>query len=125
MSDNSPNIVGFCCNYTLDVDENVLRSSGLLPENIKLIKVSCSGKVEVNQILDAFTNGACAVFVAGCINGTCHNLKGSKKAEKRVGHVKEILKELDMRPELVDMFYVSRKETEPVLKVINEMIKRV
>jgi F420-non-reducing hydrogenase iron-sulfur subunit len=125
MSGNSPNIVGFCCGYTLDVDDNVLKKSGLLQENVKLIKVSCSGKIEVNQLLDAFTDGASAVFVAGCANGTCHNLKGSKSAEKRVGYAKEILKEMDMNPDLVEMFFVPRKETEPVLRAVKEMLSRV
>lgn len=120
-----PNIVGFCCNYTIDIDAETLKKNGLLDENVKIKKIACSGKLEVNEILDEFTNGAEAVFVAGCKEGTCHNLKGSNSAEKRVGYVKEILSELDMDPQLVEMFYVPRKETEPVLYAIKEMQRRV
>jgi len=125
MAETSSRIVGFCCNYTGRVDEGILRDTGLASEGVTIEYLPCTGKLEVTAILSALEAGAEAVFVAGCDEGTCHNISGSRMAGKRVGHVKEILGELDMDPSRVEMFYVQRGEIEPVVLAAREMARRV
>ncbi len=114
-------IVGFCCNYTANVESEVLKEAGLLPEQVEIRRLPCTGKLEVNAVLDAFINGASGVFVAGCKIEECHNLSGSQRASKRVGYVKELLKELDIDPARVEMVFVPRGEAEPILEAARNM----
>ncbi|MDA8163089.1 MAG: hydrogenase iron-sulfur subunit [Desulfobacteraceae bacterium] len=124
MSTDSPRVVGFCCNYTVAASSGAFKEAGLLPENVHIKRLPCTGRLEVSAVLDAFTEGADAVFVAGCPLDGCHNLTGSKQAGKRVGHVKVILKELDMDPRRVEMFFVPRGEAGPVVDAAREMARR-
>jgi F420-non-reducing hydrogenase iron-sulfur subunit len=125
LSINGNKIVGFCCNYTSRISEEALKNADLVSEEVSLKRVPCTGSLEVAQMLSAFENGADAVFVAGCTEGTCHNLSGSYRANKRVQNTKKILKELEINPGLLEMFFVERGETEPIVKAVEEMQKRL
>jgi len=118
-------IKGFCCNYTLSVDVETLKEEGLVPPDLVIERLPCTGRLEVPEMLDAFTDGAEAVFVVGCEMDKCHNLSGSARASKRVAHVKKIIEELDMDPGLVEMFFAGRGESEPVVEAARLMNSRV
>ena len=124
LSINGNKIVGFCCNYTSRISEEALKNAGLVSEEVSLKRVPCTGSLEIAQMLSAFED-ADAVFVAGCTEGTCHNLSGSFRANKRVQNTKKILEELEISPGLLEMFFVERGETEPIVKAVEEMQKRL
>lgn len=117
-------IKGFCCNYTLSVEPEALKSEGLISKNVVIERLPCTGRLEVPQLLDSFTEGCGAVFVVGCQLGKCHNLSGSRRASKRVAQAKKILDELDMDPSLIEMFFAGRGQTEPVVEAANLMAAR-
>ncbi len=118
-------VKGFCCNYTIGVDVDALVKEGMVPKGLEIERLPCSGRLEVEQLLDAFTQGADAVFVVGCEPETCHNLTGSRRAAKRVLACKKIISELGMDQGLVEMFFAGRGETEPVIKAARTMAERV
>ncbi len=120
----SAKIKGFCCNYTASVSVDALKEAGLVPENFEMERLPCSGRLEVPQLLEAFEQGADAVFVAGCMIDECHNLSGSRRASKRVGQAKKIIQELGIDQGLVEMFFVGRGETGPVVDAVREMASR-
>jgi coenzyme F420-reducing hydrogenase delta subunit len=121
----SHRITGFCCNYTITVDEETLKSEGLVPEGLEIRRLPCTGRVEVAELLDAFASGADAVFVAGCDMDKCHNMSGSRRAAKRVKYAKQLIEELDMDPGLVEMFFAGRGENEPVVNAARTMASRL
>ncbi len=126
MAEQAGKIIGFCCNYTTQSSAEPLKEAGILPEGVELRRLSCTGKLEVSTILEAFNKEkADLVFVAGCPEEECHNFSGSRRASRRVKYTKQILKELDIDPERVEMFFVARQETEPVVEAAKEMLKRL
>ena len=59
MSDFEPVIIGFVCNECVYAAADLAGTSRLsYPANIKLIRVPCSGQVDMVHILRAFENGA-------------------------------------------------------------------
>lgn len=61
-----PEILGFCCHYCAYAAADLAGSMRLnYPPNVKIIKLPCSGKIDVLYILKAFEEGADGVFVAG------------------------------------------------------------
>jgi F420-non-reducing hydrogenase iron-sulfur subunit len=120
----SAKIKGFCCNYTASVGVDALKEAGLVPEDFEMERLPCSGRLDVPQLLEAFEQGADAVFVAGCMIDECHNLSGSRRASKRVGQAKKIIQELGIDQGLVEMFFVGRGETGPVVDAVREMASR-
>ena len=118
-------IAAFCCNYTASVATDTLREAGLITESLDIKKLPCTGRIEVHALLDAFEQGSEAVFVAGCRADECHNLSGSRRAEKRVGYTKKLLKELNIDPGRIEMFFVRCGETQPIVEAVREMTKRI
>ncbi len=111
MSEFIPYIQAFCCHYTSQQTcaegGDGLKDTGF-PDNVVLSRVPCTGKLQVSSLLKAFEDGADAVYVVGCPIDSCHNVKGSQRAAKRVGAVKKALSELDIESERIEMFHLER-----------------
>jgi len=107
----TPDIRLFSCHYTSQQgcahEGKELQELGF-PENIHLTRVPCTGKLEISTMLKAFEDGADAVYVVGCPVDSCHNVKGSQRAAKRVAAVCEMLQELDVEPERARMYHLNR-----------------
>ena len=61
------------------------------PDTIRIIRVPCTGKVDVIHILRAFEKGADGVYVVGCLEGECRFENGNLRARRRVEQAKTIL----------------------------------
>jgi coenzyme F420-reducing hydrogenase delta subunit len=77
------------------------------PPNVKIIKVPCTGRVDVIHILKALEDGADGVMVAGCLEGDCHYQSGNLRAKKRVTYVQQILDQIGFGAERVAMYNLS------------------
>ncbi len=95
------------------------------PPNVKIIKVPCTGRVDAIHMLKAFESGADGVFVAGCLEGECHYLRGNLRAKKRVAHVKELLEECGMGGERVAMYNLSSAQGQRFAEICREMTEKV
>ncbi len=62
-----------------------------IPPNVRIIHAPCTGKIEMEHILDAFHKGIDGVLVAGCLEGGCHFLEGNLRARKRTDRIREML----------------------------------
>jgi len=74
-----------------------------LPDNVKIIQIPCTGRVEILHLLKPFEEGADGVYVAGCQEDSCQYVSGIAQATKRVTHVKKILEELSIEPDRIDV----------------------
>ena len=128
MSDFTPDIRAFCCHYTsqqtCSEGTERLREDGL-PESVSLFRVPCTGKIKVSTLLQAFEDGVDAVYVVGCPVDSCHNVKGSQRAAKRVGAVKRALSELDVEADRIEMFHLERGFHPEFIAVAREMDRKI
>ena len=95
------------------------------PTNIKIVKLPCTGKVDVLYLLKAFQSGADGVYVAGCMEGDCHYLTGNLRARKRVEYAKTILDEVGIGGERLAMYNMSAAQATRFVEVANEMNERI
>ena len=106
-----PNIIAFCCHYCAFTAADLAGTMRLqYPPNVRIIRLPCTGKVDVNMLLNAFCAGADGVMVAGCEEGSCHFIQGNLRAKKRVQYAKKLLGEIGMNPERLEMFYIAASE---------------
>ncbi len=123
-----PDIRLFSCHYTSQQscahEGKELQELGF-PENVHLTRVPCTGKLEVATLLKAFEDGADGVYVVGCPTDGCHNVEGSQRAAKRVAAVRDALQELDVEPERVNMYHLSRGLHPEFVDAANEMNQRI
>jgi coenzyme F420-reducing hydrogenase delta subunit len=95
------------------------------PTNIKIVKLPCTGKIDVLYLLKAFQSGADGVYVAGCMEGDCHYLTGNLRARKRVEYAKKILDEVGIGGERLAMYNMSAAQATRFVEVANEMNERI
>ncbi len=124
----TPDIRLFSCHYTSQQscahEGKELQELGF-PENIRLTRVPCTGKLEVATMLKAFEDGADGVYVVGCPADGCHNVEGSQRAAKRVAAVQEALQELDVEPERAKMYHLPRGLHPQFIDAAREMNQRI
>jgi F420-non-reducing hydrogenase iron-sulfur subunit len=95
------------------------------PTNIKIIKLPCTGKIDVVYLLKTFLSGADGVYVAGCMEGDCHYLTGNLRARKRVEYAKKILDEVGIGGERLEMYNMSAAQGPRFVEVANEMNEKI
>lgn len=95
------------------------------PTNVKIVKVPCTGRVDIIHVLKAFEYGADGVYLTGCLEGECHFLKGNIRARKRVEHLKELLTECGIGGERVAMYNLSSAQGQRFAEIAREMTEKV
>jgi F420-non-reducing hydrogenase iron-sulfur subunit len=95
------------------------------PANIKIVKLPCTGRVDVLYLLKIFEDGADGVYVAGCMEGDCHFLTGNLRARKRVEYVKKILDDVGIGGNRVEMYNMSAAQGPRFVEVAMEMMDRI
>ncbi|KKM09180.1 heterodisulfide reductase subunit MvhD [Clostridiales bacterium PH28_bin88] len=126
MAEFQPKIVAFCCYYCAYSAADLAGSMRLqYPPNIRLVEMPCSGKTDVRVLLEAFENGADGVYVAGCMEGDCHFLKGNIMAKRRVKALKKLLDEIGIGGERVEMFNLSSAMGPRFAEIAREFTERI
>ncbi len=80
------------------------------PPALRIIRVPCTGKVDVIHMLRAFEKGADGVCVVGCVEGDCRFKTGNFRARKRVEQVQKILDAVGTGGERARMYNLSSGE---------------
>ena len=124
--ERKPIILAFCCHYCAYAAADLAGSMRLkYPADVRVLRLPCTGKVEIDFLMRAFERGADAVVVAGCLEGGCHFQEGNLRARKRTERVKEYLKEIGLEPERLEMFNLSSAEGTRFAEIIQEMGERL
>ncbi|MEW6618442.1 MAG: hydrogenase iron-sulfur subunit [bacterium] len=128
MTNNNfePEIVAFCCHYCAYGAADLAGSMRLnYPANVKIIKLPCTGKVDILYLLKAFEDGADGVYVAGCLEGNCHFIDGNIKAKRRVARAKKLLDETGIGGNRLEMFNMSASMGPKFAEVAREMTNKI
>ena len=121
-----PQIVAFCCHYCAFAAADLAGSMRLrYPPNILVVLLPCTGRVDVLHLLRAFEKGTDGVFVAGCLEGTCHFLEGNLQAKRRVAYTKQLLDAVGVGGDRLDMFNLSSSEGPRFAEIATEMTDRI
>ncbi len=125
MQEFKPKIVAFYCSNCASSAAEISNKLGLfLPENIKLINVPCTGRIEILHLLKAFENGADMVYVVGCQEDSCQYINGILKLKKRVAHVKNMLEQIGIEPQRLEVFSLYAGKGQDFVNIANEMLNR-
>ena len=95
------------------------------PGTIRVVRVPCTGKVDVLHILRAFEKGADGVYVVGCLEGDCRFENGNLRARKRVEQAREILNAIGIGGDRVQMYNLSSGEGTKFAEFAIEMTEKI
>jgi F420-non-reducing hydrogenase iron-sulfur subunit len=119
-------IVAFCCHYCAYAAADLAGSLRLqYPPSVRVVKLPCTGKLDVLLVLDAFEHGADGVMVAGCLEGDCHYQQGNLNAKRRVNYLRPLLQQIGLEPERVRMFNLSSAMARQWAEAVTEMDEAV
>jgi F420-non-reducing hydrogenase iron-sulfur subunit len=121
----NPEIIGFACSYcTFKASEMAGSLRMKYPDGVKLVQVPCSSRVDPAFIIKAITEGADAVFVAGCHPGDCHFIKGNYFTRRKVAALKEMFDAFSMK-ERLRLFWVSAAEARRFVDKVTTMYSEI
>ena len=104
-------ILVFACNWCSYAGADFAGVSRLqYPSNARLIRTMCSGRVDKKFIWRAFEKGAPVVLVSGCHFGDCHYIDANHWAKKRVEKIWKKMEKLGIRPERLQLEWISAAE---------------
>jgi F420-non-reducing hydrogenase iron-sulfur subunit len=95
------------------------------PTNVRIVKLPCSGRVDIIHLMKAMEGGADGVYVAGCLEGDCHYQAGNLRAKKRVAFVREILDKIGIGGERVAMYNLSAGQGPRFAEIAREMTEKI
>ena len=115
-------ILGFACNWCSYAGADYAGVSRLqYPPNVRLIRTMCSGRVDEKFIWHGFLKGAPVVLVSGCHIGDCHYIDANHWTEKRVEKVQKKMTKLGIRPERLQLEWISAAEGVRFSEVMQHM----
>ena len=126
MKAENNRIIAFCCEHSAYQAADSAGRMGLhYPGNIRIIRVPCAGRVDVQHILKAFEKGAAGVLVMGCQEGACQHLTGNTRAKERVKYSEMLLEEVGIDSGRVGMFNLAPNSPYKFVQIANEINERI
>ncbi len=126
MEKFEPTIIAFCCHFCAYTAADLAGTMRLqYPANIRIVRIPCTGKIDVRFLLEAFEKGADGVYVAGCLEGDCHFLTGNLRAKKRVAMAKRILEDAGIGGDRLEMYNMSAAMGPRFAEVAREMTEKI
>jgi F420-non-reducing hydrogenase iron-sulfur subunit len=93
---------------------------------IRLVRVMCTGRVDLSFVLRAFLNGADGVFVGGCRLNECNYVtQGNWDALNMVTLCKKILEHIGLNPERLRIEFMTSGEGNLFTEVVNDFTRKV
>jgi coenzyme F420-reducing hydrogenase delta subunit len=117
-------IIVFCCeNSALKAAEAIVDQSVLA--GVELVRLPCSGKIEIGLVLKCFEQDAAGVLILACPLDNCKYLTGNFRAQKRVETIKQALRNAGYNENCVRLDFISSVDTHKFVKTVNELKEQI
>jgi coenzyme F420-reducing hydrogenase delta subunit len=122
----NPEIIAFCCNYCAHSAAALAGSQRMqYPAGVRIIATPCTGKLEMEHILDAFEKGIDGILIVGCLEGGCHFVDGNMRARKRTDRIRSILDEIGLGSERLKMVNLSDAMASAFVQNMHEAVETI
>lgn len=121
-----PKIIGFLCNWCTYTGADLAGTARIqYPPNIRVIRMMCSGGVDMVYVMKALLEGADGVLIGGCHPGDCHYQSGNFKARRRVAILKKVLQQLGFEEDRIWLRWISASEGKKFANTVTEMVEHL
>jgi len=104
-------ILAFACNWCSYAGADFAGTSRLqYLTPVRIIRTMCSGRVSETFLWHAFGRGVPVILVSGCHINDCHYIDANHWTEKRVLKMRKKMEKLDIRPDRLQLEWVSAAE---------------
>jgi len=117
-----PKILAFLCNWCSYAGADLAGVSRIqYPSSIRVVRIPCSGRVDLIFILKALQQGFDGVLVSGCHPGDCHYISGNYYARRKFALIKTLLEFVGIEEGRVQFSWVSAGEGEKFAQVVKKV----
>lgn len=122
-----PVIIGFLCNWCCYGGADLAGVSRFqYPPHLRVIRLMCSGRVDLEFVFRAFAQKADGVFIGGCHLNDCHyNPEGNYDALGNSLIAKRILASVGVNPERLRLEWVSAGEGTRFAEVMHDLSAKI
>jgi heterodisulfide reductase subunit A len=123
LADNPEDkVFGFACNWCSYAGGDMAGISRIqYPSTNRVVRTMCSARVSEEMVLEAFRCGAPVVLVSGCHYADCHYINANRQTVKRVQKLWDKLEKAGVRPERLQLEWISAAEGQKYAKVMRQM----
>jgi len=121
-----PRIIAFLCNWCSYTGADLAGTSRMeYRENVRVIRVMCSGRVEPSFILKAFASGADGVLICGCHPGDCHYQEGNYRCLRRFTLLQKYIIQMGIESERLKLEWISASEGKQFAELVNSFTETI
>jgi coenzyme F420-reducing hydrogenase delta subunit len=121
-----PKIMAFVCNWCTYAGADLAGTSRMeYRDNVRIIKLPCTGRIDPLFIIKAFENGADGVLVSGCHPGDCHYTTGNYHARRRWRAFKTLMDFVGIDETRLQFSWVSASEALKWVDLINKVTEDI
>jgi heterodisulfide reductase subunit A len=117
-------VIAILCRWSAyNATERAAHDKLTYPENVKIIRVPCTGAVDPSHVMLALQNGAKGVLIGGCYPNACHYARGNFRAKAREQILKLNLESLGMDKSKVRLEWIGKDEAHKFVEIVKDMNK--
>ncbi|MCF8112744.1 MAG: hydrogenase iron-sulfur subunit [Desulfotignum sp.] len=121
-----PKAIAFVCNWCTYTAADLAGTSRLTyPDNVRLVRVMCTGMVDTQYVIKAFLEGADAVLVSGCHPGDCHYINGNYKARRRIMLLRQILPRFGIEAARLRLTWIGASDGIAFAQTMNRFVAQI
>jgi len=99
------------------------RESYTYPPGVKVLRLTCTGRIGPGFILKAFQHGADGVMVMGCPEGDCHYIDGNKSYQEKEQVVRDMMSSMGIASSRYGTLWLSPGVGERFIRRVEEFAK--
>jgi len=119
-----PRLVAFVCDWCLraDADVSLLES---YPDNVRVIHIPCSGRIDPQMMLLALRSGIDGVLVCGCAPGECHYQRGTYVSAGKMGLLGCVLDQMNVGDGRVRFVQIGTQDRGRIRTEVDAMLEHL
>ena len=120
--DSADKVFVFACNWCSYAGGDMAGISRIqYPASNRVVRSMCSARISEDMVLEAFRCGAPVVLVSGCHYADCHYITANRATVKRMQRLWNMLERKGVRPERLQLEWISAAEGQKFAKVMHQM----
>lgn len=123
---NDFKIILYLCNWAPHTAYQTLQDNGYqIPPEIKMVRISCTGRITKALLLKAFEMGADGVALVGCSPGACRYGTGTVNAMNNTGDTQNILELMGIGARRMRFATFLPDDTEPLRQFLAQFTAEI
>jgi coenzyme F420-reducing hydrogenase delta subunit/heterodisulfide reductase subunit C len=124
QANGAPRLITFVCDWCLraDADVQLLES---YPNNVRVIHIPCSGRIDPQMALLALRSGIDGVLVCGCQPGQCHYKRGTLVSACKIGLLGRMFDQMQAGNGRVRFVQIGTQDRGRIRNEIEAMLKNL